>query len=44
MLPEILVRSTLEKYSRGLANKNSIKKAAEQKLRQLWPPSGLTTA
>jgi hypothetical protein len=43
MPPEILVRSTLEKYAKGLANKNSIKKAAEQKLRRLWPPTGQTT-
>ncbi len=33
MPPEVLVRTTLEKYKKGLVNKNSVRKAAERLMR-----------
>ncbi len=33
MPPEVLVRATLEKYKKGLANKNRVTKAADRLLR-----------
>ncbi len=36
MQPEVLIKSTLEKYRKGLAIRNKIKKSAEQILRQLF--------